>query len=380
MTWFPVFRLVRVVIFIGHHKVGSSALQAYLSSNWLALVRRGVLYPSVDFDGLAASLSRALRGSDEPIPGSFNVREPHNALAFRLIHEATGAPVPRYHRELPSVAQMLVSIRKQIEQLQPHTVVIVSEVFSNFSQLCPDAITRLARFFEGYDVQITATFRIIDDYLISWQGQRLRFGEHPIALRTDGGHSLFDSIHFNYQLLLQGWLEAFPEASFVLRDYAEVVQAGGACTDFIRNTALDIPPDLIAEPLANIGFHRAAFEMVRLGNRLLDASKAQALRAYFLERGHELVTTPSRDIEMFGSGHRAQLYDRFSSIHSYLGAVAGTSGFFQGLEQIKVCRAVTENEILERAANSARALARVDGRHDILDSLEQIFESRADRT
>ena len=37
-----------LVIFMGHHKVGSSSLQSWLSTNWLALARAGILYPAVE--------------------------------------------------------------------------------------------------------------------------------------------------------------------------------------------------------------------------------------------------------------------------------------------------------------------------------------------
>lgn len=39
---------MKVVFYIGHHKVGSTALQVYLSQNWLRLAQAGILYPAVE--------------------------------------------------------------------------------------------------------------------------------------------------------------------------------------------------------------------------------------------------------------------------------------------------------------------------------------------
>ena len=99
-----------LVIFMGHHKVGSSSLQRFLATNWLRLARDGVLYPSVEAQGLARNLAESLQGAPLEAPGSVNIREPHNALAFKLIAEATGAAVPEWHPKLPSASQMFRAV------------------------------------------------------------------------------------------------------------------------------------------------------------------------------------------------------------------------------------------------------------------------------
>ena len=72
--------------FIGHHKTGSTALQTYLANNYLTLLRQGILYPAVDAEGSAANLAAAIKGRDDMVNlGRMNVREPHNALAFRIL-------------------------------------------------------------------------------------------------------------------------------------------------------------------------------------------------------------------------------------------------------------------------------------------------------
>ena len=43
----------RLILFIGHHKVGSTSLQDFFARNAVALAGDGVLYPFVDFQGLS---------------------------------------------------------------------------------------------------------------------------------------------------------------------------------------------------------------------------------------------------------------------------------------------------------------------------------------
>ena len=52
---------MKIIIYIGHHKVGSTALQVFLSQNWLALVRAGILYPSVETSGFSHNLAEVLQ-------------------------------------------------------------------------------------------------------------------------------------------------------------------------------------------------------------------------------------------------------------------------------------------------------------------------------
>ena len=59
-----------LILFMGHHKVGSSALQMFLARNWLPLARAGILYPAVEPQGMAANLGAAVRAAGRRPRGS----------------------------------------------------------------------------------------------------------------------------------------------------------------------------------------------------------------------------------------------------------------------------------------------------------------------
>src|SRR6056297_1695519 len=122
---------MKLLIFLGHHKVGSSALQTYLGRNALALLRRDILYPAVEGQGLATLLSMALNnpgggapdwpdGIEQPV----NLREAHNALAFAMLAEHRGKEVPALHQGLPPSDDMLRIIERQIEVLGPEVTIL----------------------------------------------------------------------------------------------------------------------------------------------------------------------------------------------------------------------------------------------------------------
>ena len=44
---------MKVILYIGHHKVGSTALQVFLSQNSHRLLQAGILYPAVEMQGFS---------------------------------------------------------------------------------------------------------------------------------------------------------------------------------------------------------------------------------------------------------------------------------------------------------------------------------------
>lgn len=164
---------MRAILFIGHHKVGSSALQNYLALNAVDLLDQGILYPAVEDLGLQrlargkSLLSRlvAKRAPDLHV----NIREPHNARAFSMMSDITGRPIPAFHTNLPDTQKMLENIKDQIALYQPHTVILAAEVFSNFGNFETPPIEKLLSIFPKADLTITATLRRVDDHLISWR-------------------------------------------------------------------------------------------------------------------------------------------------------------------------------------------------------------------
>lgn len=341
---------MKLLIFLGHHKVGSSALQTYLARNALALLRRDILYPAVEGQGLATLLSMALNNPDGGLPDwpvgidqPVNLREAHNALAFAMLAEHRGKTVPPLHEGLPPAADMLRIIERQIEVFAPEVTILAAEVFSNFAPISPKLIRRLLRGFPGADVTLTATLRRVDDYLAAWHGQRMRFGQKVVPLPAALDHYQ-PNLHFNYRKMLEGWITTCPEAALRLRTYGDVRRSGGSVQDFMDGFGLPLPEDPALTPRVNESLHRAFFEIVRQANATLPRDVAQALFHALLGLGHHSGLPASGDIEMYGPAARDRMVGAFAPIHDWLGEVSGRAPFFEDVEEIGRLRPVPEYE------------------------------------
>lgn len=363
----------QAAIFIGHHKVGSSALQQFLGENAVALIRAGILYPMVEFEGMAMLLAAATGRSTLPETPPVNMREAHNALAFRLLAEAKGGQVPPFHKMLPHSRQMVHAINLQIRELKPEALVLASEVFSNFGLAAPELIDRVRQIKRQATTTLLVTFRRIDDYLVSWHAQRLRFNHKVRPLSAGGVDDYWKSIHFDYRRLLEPWTTRMPGAQLVARPYSEVVAAGGSVADFTAQSGLAFPSGLTPERTSNQGFHRALIEIVRRANNRLPPGESAALRQAVLDVQTRLTLPAAREIEMIGAANRAALADRFGPIHRWLGDVAGRQPFFPDFDKVSEVLPMPEAEANAIALPQlAAALAgRVPpGVQEFLDTLE----------
>ena len=357
-----------LILFMGHHKVGSSALQMFLARNWLPLARAGILYPAVEPQGMAANLGAAVRAAGRGqgaaaaartgarrAPLRLNEREPHNALAFRMMHDDTGRHIPPWHPKLPHSNQMFRAIRTQVEALSPLAVVLCSEVFANFGADHPALLARLAGVLPGARrVRILCTLRRPDTYLVSWHSQRLKFGHKVPALRVDALDTYWKGIHFDYRRMLEPWFEAFPDASFDIRDYAEVLSAGGSVADFATRAGLELPEGLEEGRSANPSVHPALMEVARRANAELEEAPARRLRDHLIQAGDKLTGHGAREIEMFGPDNRARLAERFAPIDAWLGEKTGRKGFFPDLAKVGRTAPVAELEAGRAALDALR--------------------------
>ncbi|NVO28081.1 hypothetical protein HJ526_11660 [Donghicola sp. C2-DW-16] len=336
---------LNLVLFIGHHKVGSTSLQDYLARNAVKFARTGVLYPYVDFEGLAYHASVA--NGHPTIKGALpiNIREPHNALAFRMINEASGREVPSYHEGLPSQRQMFNAIRQQVRMFEPHTVILAAEVFANFGAVDTKLIRMIRDQFPNANVTIVATLRRIDEYIASWHGQRLKFGHKVQALRETGGMGYRKGIHFNYQLMVEPWLKAFPDARAILRDYSDVSAAGGSIVDFFVQTGIQKPEKLQNERRVNDSLHRATYEIARRANHELNQESARELRHFLKYSTKEFGLPLNKDIELFGDQNRQKMFQAFAPIDQWLGQTVGTDAFFADQEAVLRCNPIAELDV-----------------------------------
>lgn len=334
---------MKIILYIGHHKVGSTALQTYLMQNWLRLAKAGILYPSVETRGFAVTLKRALDGQDAEPPGA-NVREPHSALAYRMIADVSQRKIPPQFKALPTTGQMIRALRQQAQLLAPDTLVLCSEAFVNFGQVDPGLVDRLQGIFPKANWTIYCALRRPDEYMISWHGQRLKVGEKLQALQNGGAREYPGGIHFDYRMAVQPWAERMPQARLILRDYSDILTAGGSEVDFAQQTGLALPEGMVPAPRTNLSLPRAAFEIVRRANHALGPQKAYALNRWLLTAEHGLQPARNSEVEMYGAELRKDLATQFASIHGYLNQLAGRDAFFFDIDEMEVPRPITERE------------------------------------
>ena len=334
---------MKVIFYIGHHKVGSTALQTFLALNWRRLARHGILYPAIETRGFAANLARALGRPGQGVEQEVNVREPHSALAYKMMAEVSDRKVPPQFKRLPSSPQMMLALQNQVRLIQPEAVILCSEAFANFGQVRPELIATLAGQFPEAEIEIYCALRRPDDYLVSWHGQRLKVGEQVAALSDGGAEAYADNIHFNFRTVVEPWLQQLPQARLILRPYGEILAAGGSTEDFMAQISVPAPEGLVPAGHANSSLPRAAMEIVRRGNHDLPREAAQALSHYLLTQGAALKPVANGDVEMFGAELRARLAERFAPIHDYLSGLLGRP-FFADIDRLTRTLPVPEAE------------------------------------
>jgi len=345
---------MKVILYIGHHKVGSTALQIFLAQNWLRLIRHGILYPAVDTRGFSNNLSKALRNHETAGDLHVNIREPHSALAYRMMSEVSDRKVPAQFKHLPGSGQMIQALKNQVSWLQPKTVLLCSEAFANFGQVNPGQIKRLRNVFPGAEIEIYCALRRPDDYLVSWHGQRLKVGEKLAPLSGGATPNYYDNIHFNFRTVVEPWLTELPEARLILRNYADILKAGGSTGDFTRQIGVEMPEDMLPVGRANTSLPRAAMEIARRGNHELPPEEAAQLVRYLLNEAPGLQPVSNGDVEMFGAELRAEMAERFAPIHDWLSETTGQDAFFPDIEELARPRPIPEAEA------NADLLAQID--------------------
>lgn len=346
---------MKLVFYIGHHKVGSTSLQAYLSQNSLRLMQNGILYPAVESQGFARMMAKAAGQGDQQEMPPVNIREPHSALAYRMIAAVSERKVPPQFKGLPSPQQMYLALKNQVAALAPEWVVLCSEAFANFGAVDPNLIDQLlAQFPKTREVVIYCALRRPDDYLASWHGQRIKVGEKVGRLSGKELAGYMPTIHYDYSLLLEAWRERAQGARLELRNYAEVLAAGDSIEDFLARTGIEVPEGMLPTERANPSLPRAAMEFARQANHALQPRDAAPLRRHIMENRAQLATNPDSEIELYGAARREALIDNFAPVESYLAGLTDRENFFPDLAEARQPRPLSEAEATERL------LARLD--------------------
>lgn len=374
---------MRVTCHIGHHKTGTTSLQAYLSQNSNALLRAGILYPWVESQGASITLAKAnagrsserrfklskiaskLQGVDSSDILPINFREAHNALAFRMLADFQKPwRVPPYHAQLPHSNQMLIAIRNQINNLDVDDVVLCSEVMSHFGKANADLIQHLYQpFAEAGDFTVWCTLRRPDEQAVSWHGQQIKFGQSPKPLSDPDGID-FKGIHFDYATVVEPWAQRIPNARLMLRPYDVVMKEGGSVDDLIKNSGIKFPQGLIPAPKMNVSQPPAVAGLIRIANGALPKDLASQFSSQILKLTKNIAQPSSKDVEYFGAENRAKMMERFHPIHQRLSDLSGRAAFFADIDRMLVLKPIPESQAIREL------LDKLSGKEDQLEQPE----------
>lgn len=338
---------MKVVAHVGHHKTGTTTLQAFLSQNSHRLLQKGILYPWTDSEGAAYAVAKAIGGGDRPEILPFNVREAHNALAFRVLSDALPDwKVPSYHKRLPHSQQMMVMLENQISAIKPNFIVLCSEVMSHFGKIAADKIAwiRERGFGQAEEFVLWCNLRRPDEQLVSWHGQQLRFGQSPAPLSNIEHGMNLDWLHVDYKGVVEPWLTRIPEAEAVLRPYGEVIAAGGSVQDFVEKSGLPWPEEMIPAVTMNVGYKPAVVSLLRLANKELPPEDARKLREVSGVLVQDVKLPTVSEVEFLGVEQRARLVAKFAPIHDWLSQTSGRDLFFPDIAEMEQCRPISERD------------------------------------
>ncbi len=296
--------------------MGSTALQRAFAQDAGRLLADGVLYPAVDFQGLAYLAATAL-GRQTSVP--LNYAEGHNALGFKMITERGGGPVPGHHQMLPHTSQMRHAIAEQVSRFNPERLVLASEVFANFGAISEEHIDEIAKI-AGPDAEVIAVLRRPDEYIVSWHLQRLRFG-HRIRPISEEIRHYSGTIHLDYRRMIEPWLGHFKRVTLV--PYAEVKSVGGLPTWFGGRIGVKL-----AETRQNVGLHRGLAEIARRAVLELDDPVM-----FDWLHSVKIDLPPSEEVELLGLEARRNIRRQFEPVHDWLSTLAGRPEFFDDLDE-----------------------------------------------
>lgn len=363
---------MRFVIFIGQHKVGSTSLQMSLALNYNALLRAGILFPTIHNPQIKRDLKTYVARKFGIWSVPMSVWEAHNALAHRMISDATGAPLPSWHALLPSTDQIFANIDKQIKMHNPETVVICSETMSTFAEIDPALIARLAEYCHGHEVQILATLRRPDEYISSWHAQEFKIGKLCQPLREDGLDAYWSSVHFDYGLMLDTWLETFKDAQFNFINYADVLKMGGSIEAFWAASDLNRPVGMKPIPRANPSIPLSALELVRLANRDLPEQAAKSFRQWIIKNKDATASVVNNEVEVFGQTNRNLMMERFAPHSAYLDRITGKAPFFPDLDEMGRPKPIDELEATAQVLPNLKQAAANTGPAGVVNFLDQV--------
>ncbi len=228
----------KVVLHVGLHKTGSSALQEFLSANTALLASLGAEYPE--------------RLSAFPA---------HQELAWCLMKQA-----PAWADRAYVAKEVLSHYRRQAEESDREILILSSEDLSSLDT-DPASIEALRETFADYDVSIVVYLRPQIDFLVSLYHHAVRSGNEQRTFLEYFQESVrLRAVQYERRLAV--WNRIFGHEHLLIRHYDRATaKQGGIAKDFFEALELDVSLDDVA-PTVNIGIHPALSEAHRYINKL----------------------------------------------------------------------------------------------------------------
>ncbi len=227
-----------VIVHMGLHKTGSTAIQRMMATNKIKLSDRGVLYPTTGRVGAG-----------------------HHDLAWS------------FNRK-PEQMPLWIALRSEISRSNPRQVVVSSEEFESLNTT--ERWSRLRDELEE-KARVVCYLRRQDDYVISSYHQHVKTGAtHPIAQ-----HERKIAPRLDYAARLASIEAAIGKAAMIVRPYEKQQLPGGVLPDFLaaiglEGAELDLPKFRVNPSLSVAGFNI----MMDINKAVADKSLRQTLARF----------------------------------------------------------------------------------------------------
>lgn len=307
-------KMTKILLHIGTHKTGSTAIQSFCYKNSMALIQQGILYPE----------SYTKWGGHHQIPWHLGVTHP-------------------YKDEDITFDQIMLYLKQQIAIYQPRQVILSSE---DFEFLPLPALKRLKETLDDYPIEILIYLRRQDNYLISEYKQHVRMEV------TQFSGTLFDFVlkydfepRFNYKYITDKWSEVFGKNSLIVRPFEkQQLKDGDVVEDFISTINIERTENIqsVESSESNIGLSNMATLLL------------SKLNAYDISNRGRLIELlrdlDFPDIDLISSKARKEILSRFEASNSdiakqYLGRSNGQL-YFDDLQVDKLSLPV-EHQLID---------------------------------
>jgi hypothetical protein len=217
----------KLILHIGFHKTGTSALQEYFDENRKTLETQGIFYPK--------SLNGKFPGNVD-LSWAFN----ENAPPYASLNSDEKLQIKSYYKN-------------QMDNTECETIIVSSEDFVLLDGQFK-SIENVKDFFSDYDVSIVAYVREPIDFMISLYSHAIR------ARLLDCTFKSYISKHYSFRaadfpLRLQPWRRCFSDEAIVVKKFApKEFYKGTLVNDFFHAVGIDVKLDMTMNR-SNVGVH-----------------------------------------------------------------------------------------------------------------------------